>query len=159
MRRCEAGRSRCAVEFDKTAQRGPAAGFDGPHNSTLTAAQMAHMGLTVSGTVAAEDIRHLRAPRMPSLRRAVSPEMRSDREGRAGVPAVTWSQPGYRSPSSPAPAPEPWLPYAAANLSGRPMDMWTIGFVDRLRFPRFPSKLGRRGNARFRPYTHRRHSQ
>ena len=26
------------------------------------------------------------------------------------------------------------------------MDMWTIGFADRLRFPRFPSKLGRRGN-------------
>jgi hypothetical protein len=22
------------------------------------------------------------------------------------------------------------------------MDMWTIGFTDRLRFPRFPSKLG-----------------
>ena len=32
------------------------------------------------------------------------------------------------------------------------MDMWTIGFADRLRFPRFPSKLGRRGNAR--PHTH-----
>jgi len=39
------------------------------------------------------------------------------------------------------------------------MDMWTIGFADRLRFPRFPSKLGRRGNARLRPHTHRRHSQ
>jgi hypothetical protein len=35
------------------------------------------------------------------------------------------------------------------------MDMWTIGFADRLRFPRFPSKLGRRGNARLRPHTHR----
>ena len=51
------------------------------------------------------------------------------------------------------------LPHAAANLSGRPMDMRTIGFADRLRFPRFPSKLGRRGNARLRPHTHRRHSQ
>ena len=27
--------------------------------------------------------------------------------------------------------------------------MWTIGVADRLRFPRFPSKLGKRGNARF----------
>jgi hypothetical protein len=32
------------------------------------------------------------------------------------------------------------------------MDMWTIGFADRLRFPRFPSKLGRRGNACLRPH-------
>ena len=31
------------------------------------------------------------------------------------------------------------------------MDMWTIGFADRLRFPRFPSQLGKRGNARLRP--------
>jgi hypothetical protein len=31
------------------------------------------------------------------------------------------------------------------------MDMWTIGFADRLRLPRFPSKLGRRGNARRSP--------
>ena len=29
------------------------------------------------------------------------------------------------------------------------MDMWTIGVADRLRFPRFPSKLEKRGNARF----------
>ena len=42
---------------------------------------------------------------------------------------------------------------------GTPGDMWTIGFADRLRFPRFPSKLGRRGNARLRPHTHRRRSQ
>jgi hypothetical protein len=27
--------------------------------------------------------------------------------------------------------------------------MWTIGAADRLRFPRFPSKLGRRENAAF----------
>jgi hypothetical protein len=39
------------------------------------------------------------------------------------------------------------------------VDMWTIGFADRLRFPRFPSKLGKRGNARLRPHAHRRHSR
>jgi putative transposase len=39
------------------------------------------------------------------------------------------------------------------------VDMWTIGVADRLRFPRFPSKLGRRGNARLRPHTHRNHHQ
>src|SRR5271166_1551352 len=33
--------------------------------------------------------------------------------------------------------------------------MWTIGGADRLRFPRFPSKLEKRGNARLRPHTHR----
>src|ERR1700747_2940938 len=52
-----------------------------------------------------------------------------------------------------APAPEPRLSHAAANLPGRPMDMWTIGFADWVRFPRFPSKLGRRGNACLRPHT------
>ena len=31
------------------------------------------------------------------------------------------------------------------------MDMWTIGFAERHRFPRFPSKLGKQGNARLRP--------
>jgi transposase-like protein len=30
---------------------------------------------------------------------------------------------------------------------------------DRLGFPRLPSQLGKRGNARLRPHTHRRHSQ
>ena len=39
------------------------------------------------------------------------------------------------------------------------MDMWTIGFADRLRFPRFPSKLDKRGNACLRPHTHRHRSQ
>ena len=34
-----------------------------------------------------------------------------------------------------APAPEPRLSHAAANLPGRPVDMWTIGVADRLRFP------------------------
>ena len=58
-----------------------------------------------------------------------------------------------------APAPEPRLSHAAANLRGRPVDMWTIGFADRLRFPRFPSELGKRGNARLRPHTHRHNSQ
>ena len=55
-------------------------------------------------------------------------------------------------------ASEPRLPHAAADLPGGPVDMWTIGVADRLRFPRFPSKLGKRGNARLRPHTHRRHS-
>jgi hypothetical protein len=58
-----------------------------------------------------------------------------------------------------APAPEPRLSHAAANLPGRPVDMWTIGVADRLRFPHFPSELGKRGNARLRPHAHRRHSQ
>jgi hypothetical protein len=39
-------------------------------------------------------------------------------------------------------------------LAAVPVDMWTIGVADRLRFPHFPSKLG----ARLRPHTHRRHS-
>jgi putative transposase len=34
-----------------------------------------------------------------------------------------------------------------------------IGFADRLRFPRFPRQLGKRGNARLRPHTHRHHNQ
>jgi hypothetical protein len=37
--------------------------------------------------------------------------------------------------------------------------MWTIGGADRLRFPRFPSELGKQGNARLRPHTHRHHSR
>jgi hypothetical protein len=32
--------------------------------------------------------------------------------------------------------------------------MWTIDFADRLRFPRFPSQLEKRGNARLRPHPH-----
>jgi transposase InsO family protein len=54
---------------------------------------------------------------------------------------------------------EPRLSHAAANLPGRPMDMWRIGFADRLGFLRLPSELGKRGNARLRPHTHRRHGQ
>ena len=56
-------------------------------------------------------------------------------------------------------ASEPRLPYAAANLRREPVDMWTIGVADRLRFPRFPSKLGKPGNARLRPHPHRRNHQ
>src|SRR4029077_20802363 len=41
----------------------------------------------------------------------------------------------------------------------KPVGMWTIDFADRLRFPRFPSKLEKRGNARLRPHTHRHHSK
>jgi hypothetical protein len=59
-----------------------------------------------------------------------------------------------------APAPEPRLSHTAANLPGRPVDMWTIGGADRLRFPLFPSELGKQGNARLRPHPHRhRHQQ
>jgi hypothetical protein len=58
-----------------------------------------------------------------------------------------------------APAPEPRLSHAAANLRARPVGMWTIGFADRLRLPRFPSELGKPGNVRLRPHTLRRHSQ
>src|SRR5439155_21664802 len=58
-----------------------------------------------------------------------------------------------------APASEPGLSHPAANLPARPVDMWTIGVADRLRFPRFPSELGRRGNAHLRPHTHRHYSQ
>ena len=37
-----------------------------------------------------------------------------------------------------------------ANLLGRLVDIWTIGVADRLRFPRFPNALGKRGNAGLR---------
>jgi len=36
---------------------------------------------------------------------------------------------------------------------------WTIGSADRHRFSHLPSQLGKRGNARLRPHTHRRHGQ
>src|SRR5258706_15934073 len=69
----------------------------------------------------------------------------------------------YQCPKTSKPAAAhkiyPYLLGAAANLPGRPVDMWTIGSADRLRFPRFPSQLGKRGNARLRPHTHGRHSQ
>ena len=58
-----------------------------------------------------------------------------------------------------APAPEPRLSHAAADLRRGPVGMWTIGVADRLRFPRIPSQLGKRGNARLRPHTHRHRSQ
>jgi hypothetical protein len=37
--------------------------------------------------------------------------------------------------------------------------MWTIGFADRLRFPRFPSELEKQGNARLRLHPHRHRQQ
>jgi hypothetical protein len=37
--------------------------------------------------------------------------------------------------------------------------MWTIGVADGLRFPRFPSQLGKQGNARLRPHTQRHRHQ
>ena len=45
------------------------------------------------------------------------------------------------------------------KFTSRPVDMWTIGVADRLRCPRFPSELGKRGNARLRPHPHRHRSQ
>ena len=63
-----------------------------------------------------------------------------------------------------------WLPFyneerlhQSASATGRPgrstnampVDMGTIGCAERLRFPRFPSKIGKRGNARLRPHAHR----
>jgi hypothetical protein len=45
--------------FDMSAQHCRAAGFDSAHDPALAAAQMAGMEFPVSGTVAAEDIRHL----------------------------------------------------------------------------------------------------
>jgi hypothetical protein len=68
--------------LDMTAQCCRAAGFDSAHETALAAAQMAGMGLTVSGPVAAEDIRHLqRAAQAKALRRAASPRDASGQEG------------------------------------------------------------------------------
>jgi hypothetical protein len=76
--------------FDMTAQGGRAAGlgFDGAHDPTLAAAEMAGMGLTVSGTVAAEDIRHLqRAVHAKAQAGGVTERCRRSRG--LGVPAMT----------------------------------------------------------------------
>src|SRR6201981_295661 len=51
------------------------------------------------------------------------------------------------------------ISHTASDLPGRPVDMWTIGVADRLRFSRFPSELGSRGNAHLRPHPHRHYSQ
>ena len=51
------------------------------HDPSLAPAQMAGMGITVSSAVAAEDIRHLQAPRMRPLSPAASPRAA---DGRAG---------------------------------------------------------------------------
>jgi hypothetical protein len=50
---------------------------------------------------------------------------------------------------------KPWS-RRAHSVRERPVDMWTIGGADRLRFPR---QLEKRGNARLRPHTHRPHQQ
>jgi transposase InsO family protein len=55
-----------------------------------------------------------------------------------------WRSRKYEKVYRGAPAPEPRLSPAVANLPRKPVDMWTIGVADRLRFP---SKLGKRGNA------------
>ena len=57
-----------------------------------------------------------------------------------------------------------WLAnQGAAFTQGSPISWhrYTLAppLADRLRFPRFPSELGRRGNAHLRPHTHRHYSQ
>ena len=81
--------------LDMTAQRGRAAGFDGAHNTALTAAQMAGMGLTVSGTVAAEDIRHLQRA-AHRFNPAASPRYATRQAGSAYQRSGWWRR-GYRS--------------------------------------------------------------
>jgi len=49
--------------------------------------------------------------------------------------------------------------HAAADIPEGPVQMWTIGFAERLRFPRFASELDKPGNARPRPHTHSRHGK
>ena len=67
---------------------------------------------------------------------------------------------GWFSTTRSANTSEPWLSHAAASVrSTMPVDMWTIGFADRLRFPRFPSQLEKPGNARLRPHPHRHNHQ
>jgi len=46
--------------LDVAAQSGGAAGFDGGHDAPLVAAEVIGMGVAVSSTVAAEDVRHLK---------------------------------------------------------------------------------------------------
>ena len=46
--------------LDVATQSGGSAGFDGGHHTPLVAAEMTGMGLAVSSTVAAEDVRHLK---------------------------------------------------------------------------------------------------
>jgi hypothetical protein len=74
--------------FDMTAQRGRAAGFDGAHDPALAAAQTAGMGLTVSGTAAAEDVRHLQRA-VPAKPQAGGVTERCKRSRGLGVPAMT----------------------------------------------------------------------
>lgn len=49
--------------------------------------------------------------------------------------------------------------HAAADIPEGPVQMWTIGFAERLRVPRFASELDKPGNARPRPHTHSRHGK
>src|SRR5947209_17085096 len=44
-----------------------------------------------------------------------------------------------------APAPEPGLSHAAANLPGRPVDMWTIGVADLAALPPLPERARKAG--------------
>jgi hypothetical protein len=52
------------------------------------------------------------------------------------------------------------LPDAPADLRrAMPVDRGTAGCAERFRFPRFPSKIGKRGKAHRRPHTHRHQQQ
>src|SRR4051794_23122238 len=52
------------------------------------------------------------------------------------------------------------LPDTPADLrSAMPVDIGTIGCAERFRFPRFPSKIGKRGKAHLRPHAHRHQQQ
>jgi hypothetical protein len=39
------------------------------------------------------------------------------------------------------------------------VDVWTIGFADRLRFPPLPEEARKAGNARLRPHAYMHHNQ
>jgi hypothetical protein len=68
--------------LDVAAQGCRAAGFDGAHHAALAVAQMAGMGIAVSGTVAAENIGHLQRA-AHGLSPAASPRCASRRAGSA----------------------------------------------------------------------------
>ena len=72
-----------------TAQRRRAAGFDRRHDAALALAQMAGMGLTVSGAVAAEHLRHLEGAAHAGAQPGGTTSSRDRRSSGLGVPAMT----------------------------------------------------------------------
>ena len=75
--------------LDMTAQRRRAAGFDRRHDAALALAQMAGMGLTVSGAVAAEHLRHLEGAAHAGAQPGGTTSSRGRRSSGLGVPAMT----------------------------------------------------------------------